>query len=187
MTDDSFTPERCTLHVDWYDEADAPCNFLLSEVAAVEQLALERNLAPRSFTSDCTNLVEVLECLAPFASPDLDESEVNGTTVVIANGVGKGFAFVPGSSESGVEVLASGSASWLSGGPCEFHQYEALLRFGDLYWVETTGDSEQQLVAVGRFATKADGLAAAAEASAYFTVGPTGELVCELDEWPDDE
>jgi hypothetical protein len=182
MTDDSFDPSLYTLHVEWYDD-DTRCDYRLSDAAAVGRLALEDDLVAVSFSSDCPDRSRLLECLAPLAHPDMDEIDVNNVAVVIANGPGAGSSFVPMDDEPGVEVLAAGSATWASGGPCEFAQYEELLRFGQLYWVNTTGDSERQRVAVGRFDTEADGLAAAVAASFFFSFDPDGELVCELDSW----
>jgi hypothetical protein len=175
------------LHVSWYRNDDAPAEFGLGDVAQVEQLMSERDLWPYEISSDCPDLAVVLDHLSPIASPDIDELTVNGVTVVVADGLDGGHAFVPASNEPAVVVLASGSASWLPGGPCLFDQREELLRFGDLYWVDTSGDAAQQRIFAGRFTDQAAGLAALAEASIFFSFDAAGELVCELDSWPQEE
>lgn len=178
---------RYSLRVNWY-ESDAETDFRLTDVESVRQLILSEDLWPDGFSSDCPSPVVVLEALASLANPDFDELHVNGMIVVVAHRTEGGHCFVPSSSnEEGVEVLGSGSASWLSGGPCVFDQSEELLRLGDLYWVDTRGDVEQQRVVVGRFPDPSAGLAAAVEASIFFSFDANGELHCELDNWPQDE
>lgn len=95
--------------------------------------------------------------------------------------------FVPHSEEAGVEVLGSSFANWETGFACVLDQSEMLLRFDDLFWVETKGDLDQQTVAVGRYKDAGAGIAAAAKASFYFSIDADGDLVCELDNWSQDE
>lgn len=186
MTNESETTDL-TLHIAWYENSEARTEFPLNDVRAAADLAAAEDLWLDSVRCNLTDLGLLLDRLSPLANPDLDEIDVNGIIVVVADRVGGGHCFVPYSNEEGVEVLGSGSASWLSGGPCLFDQSEELLRIGDFYWVETRGDAEQQRVAVGRFDDEAQGLAAAVEASIYFSFDSGGELVCELDDWPQDE
>jgi hypothetical protein len=187
MSSEAFNPAAFSLHVDWYGGGGAPTEFRLSDVERVRQLIMDDGLWPNSFASDCVDLSLLLEQLAPLANPDLDEVVVNGTTVVVAHHIDGGHAFVPYSDFELVDVLASGSSTWLGAGPCVFVQGEQLLRLGDLYWVDTSGDSSQQRLVVSRFADAATGLAAAVAASCFFSFSSDGELVCELDEWPQEE
>lgn len=176
------------VHVTWLDDDEAKTEFPLDDLQSAAELAAAEDLWLDSVTSNCTDLGLLLDRLAPLANPELDEISVNEITVVVATRLGGGYCFVPyGSNEAGVELLGSGSASWLSGGPCVFDQREKLLRLGDFYWVDTRGDAEQQRVAVGRFTDEAQGLTAVVKASIFFSFDADGELQCELDNWPQDE
>jgi hypothetical protein len=180
-----FDPEQFTLQVTWSANSGAQTEFLLSEVDAVEALMMGRSLDPKSFSSDCPSLPDILGCLARFggaeAANDWFEVLVNGVWVVAAVHVSGGPALVPRANQPGVHYLAAASASWLPGGPCQFDQYEDLLRVDDLYWVDTSGDDVNQRVVAGRYDDEAEGLAAAVEASEYFAFDERGALVCELD------
>ena len=147
----------------------------------------EENLLPVDFSSDCEDLVLVLEAIAPLIDPDFDEGTVNGVEVVVADHCDGGHWLVPTRDHHEVEILGSGSAHWLSIGPCSFDQSEDLLRLGDLYWVDTHGDVERQRIVVGRFSDPATGLAAAVGKSKFFRFDASGSLECELDSWPQDE
>ncbi len=188
----STTPPRLdaseySLRVDELEVHGVTAEFALSDVQAVKALAEQLDVLMYSFSSNCPDLGFVLECLEPLADPGLDEVNVNAATVVIASTEEGRPVFVPRSDEPGVEVIASGSSTWLPGGPCVMAQYEELLRFGNLYWAEATGDSDQQSTVAGRFDDPTDGLAAAVEVSLFFRFGPDGEIICELDSWPQDE
>jgi hypothetical protein len=81
----------------------------------------------------------------------MDIFEINGIECQVARTPTGGFGFVPNPEVDGVEILATSSASWLSGGPCEMTQEETVYRFQNLYWVQAQGDNENRLVVVGQF------------------------------------
>jgi hypothetical protein len=186
--DNSDRPDlsQYSLQVTWF-EVYREDDFRLDEVEAVQQMMKREGLSPESFTTDCDDLVVVLEALAPFAEDCDDEIVIDGVDVAVGTGPDGGYCFVPESEQNGVEVLASNSASSNSGFACMIDESEKLLRYGDLYWVETLGDLDQQRVVVGRFTDPSAGLAAAAEASFYYTLDPDGRLRCELNTWSEDE
>jgi hypothetical protein len=146
-----------------------------------------RAIGPRAMECRSLDACEALVIFSPFAQEDMDVVEINGIHAQIASRPTGGFGFVPSVDTPGVEILAHGSASWLPGGPIVMDQAEAIYRFEDLYWTEAQGDVENQRVVVGQFGTLEDGVRAAAHASVYFTVDDAGKLICDLDDWPQDE
>lgn len=182
-SNESIDLGRYSLEVVW-DDTDAQAEFRLDQVDVIHQMIVSDDLWADTFWSDCDDLIVVLEALAPLAVLNFDEIEVNGVTAVVADSTEHERCFVPHSEAAGVEVLQSSSSSWETGGPCIFDQSERLLRFGDLYWVETRGDLDQQTVAVGQYTDANAGIAAAATASIYFTLDTSGKVTCELDDWP---
>jgi len=183
---DRSTPIPYTLKVEWWD-GGSRSEFLLDEIDEVARVMHEESLQPVGFSSNCEDLVLVLEAISPLIDPDFDEGSVNGVDVVVAEHCNGGHWLVPALHQAEVELLGSGSAHWLSIGPCSFDQAEDLARLGDLYWVDTRGDVEQQRIVVGRFSDPATGLAAAVDKSVFFRFDASGSLVCELDSWPKDE
>lgn len=175
-----------SLTVEWWDGASRS-EFGLNDIDEVARIVREENALPVGFSSDCDDFVRLLEVLAPLIDPDFDEGTVNGIPVVVAEHCEGGYWLVPTVHHSSVEVLHSRSAHWLSVGPCSFDQSESILRIGDLYWVDTSGDTEQQRIVVGRFSDPTAGLAAAVERAVFFTLDDSGSVVCELDGWPQDE
>ncbi len=142
-----------------------------------------KGASPRSFECPSLDALQTIVLFAQFADPARDAIEVNGIVCHVAKTPAGGFGFVPVPSADGVEILATSSASWLSGGPCEMAQEETIYRFRDLYWVEAQGNTANQCVIAGLFPTEKEGVLAAARVSVYFTAGVNGVLSCELDEW----
>lgn len=164
-----------------------PTQLATSDLNEIRQVLESSDFWPESITCDWPNPVEVFEYLAPLSDCDLEETKMNGISVISATTADGTPAFVPVEYQDEVEVLVSGSSSWLSGGPCVFEQHETILKFRDLFWVSTTGDSENQVVSVGRYADDVAGLEAAVIASTYCSFLADGTVHCELDEWPQDE
>ena len=117
----------------------------------------------------------------------MDVVDINGIEAQVATTPTGHFGFVPSVDTPGVEILAISSASWLPGGPAVFDQSETIYRFDNLYWSEARGDAENQCVVVGHFETEELGIRAAALSSVFFSVSANGKLICELDDWPNDE
>lgn len=167
------------VRVDWGKKSNLS-ELLLSEL---QNAIIAKGASPRSFECPSLDALQAIVLFAPFADPAMDVIEVNGIECQVAKTPVGGFGFVPVRSVDGVEILATSSASWLPGGPCEMAQEETIYRFRDLYWVEAQGDTENQRVIAGLFEAEKDGVLAAARVSAYFTADVNGALSCELDEW----
>jgi hypothetical protein len=142
---------------------------------------------PASIACEALGTVDALEVLACLADPDMESVVINGIEARVVEDATGGYCFIPVVEVDGVEVLDSGSSSWLPGGPCVMEQFEQICRYRDLYWVEASGDSESRCVAVGRFDDLIKGVSAAVEASLYFSIDAAGVVTCELDEGPQEE
>jgi hypothetical protein len=164
-----------------------PTQLATSDLNEIRKVLESSNSWPASITIEWPDPIDVFEYLAPLSDCDLEETKINGISVVNATTTNGTPAFVPVEYQDEVEVLVSGSSSWLSGGPCVFEQHESILKFNDLFWVNTSGDSENEVVSVGRFADDQAGLQAAVIASTYCSFLADGTVHCELDEWPQDE
>ncbi len=75
------------------------------------------------------------------------------------------------------------SASWYPGGPVQFDQEEGIYSIGDRLFVNTRGDSENDVIFVGRFDPPQTGLSEAVALSSFWREQSPGEFSCELDEW----
>lgn len=162
-----------------------PVQIELGDLEGIRAAAARTQLHIESFDTNCEDFLEVLEALSPFAEHFSwgDETVIDGVQVEVAFHVNGGNWFVPNQYESCVNWIADGKASWETIGPCIFDQGESLLSLGNLYWVDTHGDMDQQRVVVGRFDDEEQARAALAEASIYFSYRPETGLVCELDNW----
>ena len=164
-----------------------PTQLATSDLNEIRQVLESSNSWPSSITIEWPDPIDILEYLAPLSDCELEETKMNGIVVINATRSDGTPVFVPGEYQDGVETLVTGSSSWLPGGPCVFEQHESILKFKDLFWVNTSGDSENQVVSVGRYADDAAGLEAAVIASTYCSFLGDGTVHCELDEWPQDE
>jgi hypothetical protein len=171
------------VRVDWGEKSSLR-ELRLSELQGAIDIASDW---PQSFECPSLDVYKAIVTLAQFADPAMDVIEVNGIECKVARTPTGGFGFVPNPSVEGVEILATSSVSWLSGGPCEMTQEETIYRFENLYWVEAQGDNENRLVVVGQFEIAEQGIIEASQASAYFSVDDSGNVICELDGWSDEE
>jgi hypothetical protein len=65
----------------------------------------------------------------------------------------------------------------------QFEQEEGIYSIGDRLFVNTRGDSENDVVFVGRFDPPEKGLSKAVAVSSFWLEQSPGEFSCELDEW----
>lgn len=182
-----LNPADCRLHIKWYPESAAPVDARLNDVPEMVEHMLQHDLYPVEITSDCPDLARLLEHIFPLGRLGGGEVTINDRTYFTGANLSGGATFVPETDKLGVDTIASGSSSWLSGGPCVFDQFEDIIRVGDLYWVDTVGDAQYRRLFVGRFTDPDEGLAAAVRNSFFFRLDDKGEPVCELDSWPQDE
>ena len=174
--------EQFVVSIRYWDGEEV--HIALDDVDLINSTAAETSLDIDSFETNCDDFVTVLEALAPFAERFGwgDELLIGGVGVEVADHVNGTSWFVPSSDAAGVVWIDSGRAAWETIGPCIFNQSEDLLRMGNLYWVNTHGDTDQQRIVVGRFDDEVEAIKALAEASIYFTFHPEKGLICGLDE-----
>lgn len=174
------------LRVKWYGRRK-PLELPLGNVHQLKEAIDASTSYVAELTCHAVDFMTLTEILQPIADPELDEISINGVMVVVGTTSDGRSVFVPERSSPGVEHLFTSSASWLSGGPCVFEHRVEILRFGDLYWVNSSGDLDYTLAVVGRYETESEGIRAAVEASSYLELGPGGEVRCELDDWGHEE
>lgn len=162
----------------------APTEVLLRDAKEVIESS---RFWPESIVCEAVSVVDALEVLSPVADPDMESVLINGVEARVVTTPSGESRFIPTDETDGVEVLEIGSSSWLPGGPCVMEQHEQICRYGDLYWVEATGDSSSQCTVVGRFDDPRTGISAAVEASVYFSLDDDGQVISELDLGPQDE
>lgn len=178
--------EGPTVEIGWYGKKK-PIHMPLGDLAGIQNLIERSTSSAASITCEAVELLDLYEILRPLADPDLEEIEINGVTTLIATTTAGDYAFVPYTHSKGVEILYSSSASWLPGGPCVMEQHEMILRYRDLFWVDTSGDSENSRKIAGHFGHLDTGLTAAVALSTYCHLNSAGEITCELDEWGQEE
>lgn len=180
------SPASAPCRIEWFGRKK-PIDLPTSAIDAIREILDSSPAFPRSITCDWPVILEVFEHLAPLADGELEELKINEVAVRNAVRTDGSPTFVPDGYENGIEVLASGSSTWLPGGPCVFEQHETILKFNDLYWVNTTGDLENQVVSAGRFEDPIAGLRAAVSASLYCWLLDDLTVHCELNDGPQEE
>lgn len=171
------------VRIDWSGK-QAPTEVLLRDAKEVIESS---RFWPESIVCEAMGVVDALGVLSLVADPDMESVLINGVQARVATSPSGESRFIPADQSDGVEVLEFGSSTWLPGGPCVMEQQEQICRFGDLYWVEATGDSASQCICVGRFPDRVAGVTSAVGASFYFSIDNEGKIRCELDEGPQDE
>lgn len=162
----------------------APTDVLLRDVKGAVNSS---RFWPKSIECEAIDAVDALDILSSIADPDIGSVLINGVEARIVTSPSGEYRFIPTDETDGVEVLEYGSSSWVPGGPCVMEQQEQICRYGDLYWVEASGDSVSQCVFVGRYPDRVAGVIAAVEASIYFSIDSGGIVRCELNEGPQDK
>ena len=160
--------------------------FDLAEIDLIKVAIEEASSWPTGFSSREISTLELLETLSSL-SELIDEIYMNDTYVESAPNLEGVSVYVPSRGEEGVRTVASGSSSWLPGGPCVMEQHEKILCYENLYWVEASGDSDQRKIVIGRFNDEEDAIRQAVKASLYFYIDDDGTVMSELDDGPQEE
>jgi hypothetical protein len=128
-------------------------------------------------------LAEYLEAKDWSAS----DMNINGEEAIDAQSPSGVRALVPNEYASGVVCHSYSDASWLPGGPVVFDQSVGIYSLGNLYWVYARGDSANYCISVGSHPAPPDAIAACVEVSPFHSFSESGELLCEVDDWPNEE
>ncbi|MCD9624229.1 hypothetical protein [Rhabdothermincola salaria] len=176
-----------TIRIVWADEDLDPLDVTAGELDAVAHRIRQEDLVVEELLTDHRVPGEVLTAIAVFASADAEDwVTLNGCPLDARPAIGGAWAYVPENPDDldAVEV-ASASAAWLPGGPCEFSQRETIYRVDGYYWVRTRGDMDNGTTVIGDLGSEQASVAAAVEASAYFSFDDDGRIGSSLDDIPD--
>ena len=160
--------------------------FDLAEIDLIKFAIEEASSWPTGFSSREISTLELLETLSSLTEL-IDEIYMNDTSVESAHNLEGVSVYVPSRGEEGVRTVASGSSSWLPGGPCVMEQHEKILCYENLYWVEASGDSDQRKIVIGRFNDEKDAIRFSVKASLYFYIDDHGNVKSELDDGPQEQ
>jgi hypothetical protein len=178
------TPHSPTITIVWTEWEDEVVT--LDEILGLVDWQREVDAVIEKIVTDHPISGELLSALVPLSTGEECEPKLNGHMMephILASG---GWALIPESPEDllATEVACS-DAAWLPGGPCEFVQAESIWALDAFHWVESRGDMENLVIAIGDLGSPEVSLAAAVAASRWFSFDEDGEIVSELDEIPD--
>ena len=179
----------CTVVATWMSNGDATTRAMtLRELATIDpERTPDRDLCRVDVA--CEREVPAFEAITARLDPTLLGElgiSVNGQDLQLAETTAGGVAAVLCNWADDIMIWEYSFAHWETGAPVSYDQWEGIYSFEDLYWTEAAGDTASNLMCVGRFDDSAAGVAAAAEASVFHSVSPTGDIVCELEEYDDE-
>ena len=177
-------PDPTRLTIGWLEHDDTRIRF--DEIDEWARWRAEHDERIVDVRTDRPIDPALLLTLAPLLEGDEEEFDVNGVAMLPQLLVSGGFIPLPRfPADVNANVVHNAYASWLPGGPCEFNQSETIWELDGFHWVEASGDMEDLVIAIGDLGTPEASVAAAVQASHWFSFDEDGTVVSELEDMAD--